>query len=45
VDLTETSASGFGWLRAVRHPARFSATPAFWQRPSVPLGTDAPAWW
>jgi crotonobetainyl-CoA:carnitine CoA-transferase CaiB-like acyl-CoA transferase len=43
-DLIEPSASGFGALRAIRHPARLSATPAFWQRPSVPLGTDAPAW-
>ena len=43
-DMTELSASGFGALRAIRHPAQLSATPAFWERPSVPLGADAPAW-
>jgi crotonobetainyl-CoA:carnitine CoA-transferase CaiB-like acyl-CoA transferase len=43
-DLTETSPSGFGQLRAIRHPAKLSATPAFWERPSVPLGSDAPGW-
>ncbi len=43
-DLLETTASGFGALSAVRHAARLSATPAGWQRPSVPLGTHAPAW-
>uniref|UniRef100_E6VFT3 L-carnitine dehydratase/bile acid-inducible protein F n=1 Tax=Rhodopseudomonas palustris (strain DX-1) TaxID=652103 RepID=E6VFT3_RHOPX len=36
--------SGFGTLRAVRHAAILSATPAAWSRPSVPLGTDAPVW-
>jgi hypothetical protein len=24
--------------------ARLSETPAFWSRPTVPLGTHAPAW-
>lgn len=40
----ETSASGFGSLRAVRHAAELSATPAFWDRPSMPPGSHPPAW-
>lgn len=40
----ETSASGFGALTAIRHSAVLSRTPATWQRPSVPPGTDAPRW-
>lgn len=36
--------SGFGTLTAVRHAARLSATPAFWARPAVPLGTDPARW-
>lgn len=43
-DRLEDSASGFGRLTAVRHAARLSETPARWTRPSVPLGTHAPAW-
>ncbi|WP_459618646.1 CoA transferase [Bordetella sp. 2513F-2] len=43
-DLLYTEASGFGQLQAVRHAARFSATPARWSRPSVPPGTDPPVW-
>jgi crotonobetainyl-CoA:carnitine CoA-transferase CaiB-like acyl-CoA transferase len=43
-DLLETSASGFGEMRAVRHAAQLAETPAHWARPSVPLGTDSPAW-
>jgi crotonobetainyl-CoA:carnitine CoA-transferase CaiB-like acyl-CoA transferase len=42
--LTEQAPSGFGPLRAVRHAAILSATPAFWARPAVPLGTSPPAW-
>jgi crotonobetainyl-CoA:carnitine CoA-transferase CaiB-like acyl-CoA transferase len=42
--LLETSQSGFGELRAVRHAARFSATPAAWLRPSMPPGSHALAW-
>ncbi len=38
------SASGFGRLTAVRHSAVMSETPARWERPSVPLGTDPPEW-
>lgn len=40
----ETTASGFGELRAVRHSAQLSRTPAHWARPSVPPGHDAPRW-
>ena len=36
--------SGFGPLRAVRHAAVLSATPAAWTRPAVPLGTDPAVW-
>jgi crotonobetainyl-CoA:carnitine CoA-transferase CaiB-like acyl-CoA transferase len=36
--------SGFGRLTAVRHAARFSATPAQHVRRSVPPGTDRLAW-
>lgn len=43
-DCLEESDSGFGRLSAVRHPAMMTATPPRWTRPSVPLGTDAPAW-
>jgi hypothetical protein len=28
----------------VRHSAVMSETPPHWERPSVPLGTHAPAW-
>ena len=40
----ETTRSGFGTLAAVRHAARFSATPPRWKRASAPPGTDVPAW-
>ena len=40
----ESTKSGFGNLVAVRHSAQFSMTPARWTRPSVPPGTDPPAW-
>jgi len=40
----ETSDSGFGRLLAIRHAARFSATPAGYRRPSVRPGTDRLAW-
>lgn len=43
-DCLEDSASGFGRLSAVRHPATLSETPPHWARPSVPLGTHAPEW-
>lgn len=40
----EASDSGFGRLMAVRHSARLTRTPAAWPRPSMPPGSDAPAW-
>jgi crotonobetainyl-CoA:carnitine CoA-transferase CaiB-like acyl-CoA transferase len=40
----ETTPSGFGELKALRHSAQFARTPARWVRPSVPPGTDAPRW-
>jgi crotonobetainyl-CoA:carnitine CoA-transferase CaiB-like acyl-CoA transferase len=40
----ETSASGFGELRAMRHSARLSRTPAAWPRASMPPGSHPPAW-
>src|SRR5256885_10138862 len=43
-DRMEDSDSGFGRLTAVRHSAIMAQTPARWARPSVPLGTHAPAW-
>ena len=36
--------SGFGTLRAVRHAAILSKTPAFWARPAMPLGSHPPQW-
>jgi crotonobetainyl-CoA:carnitine CoA-transferase CaiB-like acyl-CoA transferase len=44
LDLLEESASGFGRLSAVRHAGVLETTPAFFARPSVPLGTDAAEW-
>ncbi|MGH6663356.1 MAG: CoA transferase [Pseudolabrys sp.] len=44
LDCLEDSASGFGRLSVVKHPAAMSETPPCWQRPTVPLGTDSPAW-
>jgi crotonobetainyl-CoA:carnitine CoA-transferase CaiB-like acyl-CoA transferase len=40
----EETASGFGPLRSVRHSAALSATPAFWARPAMPLGSHPPQW-
>jgi crotonobetainyl-CoA:carnitine CoA-transferase CaiB-like acyl-CoA transferase len=42
-DCLEETPSGFGRLTTVRHAAIMSETPPHWARPSVPLGTDAPA--
>jgi len=44
VDWLEGSASGFGALRATRHAAQLSRTPAGWERPSMPPGSHPPAW-
>lgn len=43
-DLVVRSTSGFGELSAISHAAIMSATQAYWVRPSVPLGSHAPAW-
>jgi crotonobetainyl-CoA:carnitine CoA-transferase CaiB-like acyl-CoA transferase len=40
----EEAASGFGPLRAVRHAALLSRTPALWSRPAMPLGSHPPQW-
>jgi crotonobetainyl-CoA:carnitine CoA-transferase CaiB-like acyl-CoA transferase len=40
----EETASGFGPLRAARHSAVLPATPAFWARPAMPLGSHPPQW-
>ena len=40
----EEAHSGFGPLRAIRHSARLSKTPAFWARPAMPLGSHPPQW-
>lgn len=40
----ETTASGFGQLRALRHSALLARTPARWTHPSVPPGTHPPLW-
>jgi crotonobetainyl-CoA:carnitine CoA-transferase CaiB-like acyl-CoA transferase len=40
----ETTASGFGNLRAVRHSAQLERTPARWTRPSMPPGNHAARW-
>ena len=42
--LMEEAASGFGPLRAVRHSALLSKTPAFWACPAMPLGSHPPRW-
>ncbi len=40
----EKSSSGFGNLSAVRHTAVMSRTPARWDRPAAPLGSNRPEW-
>ena len=43
-DLLETTPSGYGEMRAVRHAAQLSATPARYELPSMPLGSYPAAW-
>jgi crotonobetainyl-CoA:carnitine CoA-transferase CaiB-like acyl-CoA transferase len=43
-DLIADMDTPFGRLRYVLPAARLSETPAFWSRPTVPLGTHAAAW-
>jgi crotonobetainyl-CoA:carnitine CoA-transferase CaiB-like acyl-CoA transferase len=40
----EAMPSGFGVLKAVRHSAMLSKTPARWERPAMPLGSHKPQW-
>jgi hypothetical protein len=40
----ETLWSGFGELRALRHSAQLSRTPAAWTLPSMPPGSSPPQW-
>ncbi|MET4169386.1 crotonobetainyl-CoA:carnitine CoA-transferase CaiB-like acyl-CoA transferase [Bradyrhizobium sp. LA6.1] len=40
----ESMPSGFGTLKAVRHSALLSTTPARWSRPAMPLGSHPPQW-
>lgn len=40
----ESMPSGFGTLKAVRHSALLSMTPARWSRPAMPLGSHPPQW-
>jgi crotonobetainyl-CoA:carnitine CoA-transferase CaiB-like acyl-CoA transferase len=40
----ETVSSGFGTLKAVRHSAVLSRTPAQWSHPAMPLGSHPPQW-
>ena len=42
--LMEELPSGFGPLRSVKPSAILSKTPAFWARPSMPLGSHLPKW-
>jgi hypothetical protein len=41
---TQELASGFGTLTTVTPSAVLSRTPAFWARPSMPLGSHPPRW-
>lgn len=36
--------SGLGQLRSVKHSAELSKTPAFWERPAMPLGSHSAQW-
>jgi hypothetical protein len=42
--LMEELASGFGPLNSVKPSAILSKTPAYWTRPSMPLGSHPPEW-
>ena len=43
-EFLEFSDFAAGKLRATRHSAKLSVTPARWNRPSVPTGTHPPVW-
>jgi hypothetical protein len=40
----EELVSGYGALHSVKPSAILSKTPAFWARPSMPLGSHPPRW-
>lgn len=40
----ESVPSGFGTLKAIRHSALLSKTPAQWRRPAMPLGSHPAQW-
>ncbi|MFZ2650803.1 MAG: CoA transferase [Burkholderiaceae bacterium] len=43
-EFLERYAGGFGDVVALRHAARFSATPARWRRPAMPPGSHPAVW-
>jgi crotonobetainyl-CoA:carnitine CoA-transferase CaiB-like acyl-CoA transferase len=43
-DCLEETVSPFGRVRAVKPAEQLARTPAFYARPSVPIGTDLPQW-
>jgi crotonobetainyl-CoA:carnitine CoA-transferase CaiB-like acyl-CoA transferase len=43
-DRLESAPSGYGELKAVKHAAVLSETPALWMRPPTPFGTHPPRW-
>ncbi len=43
-DLIEITPSGFGQLSAVKPSGILEKSPAFWSKPSVPLGSNSPHW-
>ncbi len=43
-DLTETTASGFGRLTALRHSGVLPQTPPHWTLPAMPLGSHPAVW-
>ena len=43
-EFLEAYPGGFGAVVALRHAARFAATPARWLRPSMPPGSHPPVW-
>lgn len=43
-DFLEVTSSGFGELSAIKHAGLLEASPAFWSKPSMPLGFHKPHW-
>ena len=44
MDLTMETESSFGMIRHLAPAITMSETPSHWDRPPVPLTTNAPAW-